>query len=208
MGLFSFLKKKSNEEIFDSINWNIARSCIRYSENFKCDNQNLGVFAGEELVYLLLHLSDRIIQNTFDLSKRDEIFEKITVGVIYNYSIVFIKKENRNKETIKQEMVKMWNKLQIRQDVYNECASIFGESENGSTLIPHAGTVIFAFSFYIYKSQGRTNRDDIDEILTGEVDISDEDLKYFPDPPELLERSIEVATFFKSLEEIKKLKFT
>ena len=72
-----------------------------------------------------------------------------------------------------------------RSRIYGQCPELVG---NGW---PSRGTMLFALNFYLHQAQGRTDRNDLDDLLTGKRDVSAADI------PDLqgLEESYKVAIY-------------
>ncbi|MGB5179226.1 MAG: SPOR domain-containing protein [Gammaproteobacteria bacterium] len=135
--------------------------------------------AGAEIVYLLLHLVRRQAFKQLGATQRDTVLDEVSRLAITGYARAVLDADV-SQEAFLQNAGQMMCTLKSRQSIYTQCESFFGES------FPGNGTMVFALSFFVYRAMGHTDRNDVDEILTGKRDISDSESEDFPGPPEIM----------------------
>jgi len=97
----------------------------------------------------------------------------------------------------------MMNIITLRQSIYAQCESFAEEP------YPGKGTMVFAFCFFVHRALGYTDREDVNDLLTGKHDLAESDLNDFPEPPEIMDAAItvgSVASELRILDDLKHLK--
>jgi len=145
------------------------------------------IFVKAELLYYLLHMLDRVAFAEGGIELRDQVVDEATFQVIAN----FISDEGVSEDARDKLSNRMLDTFNERQETYGSC-SIGGE-------FPSRGTVFFAYAFYVQREDGKTRRDDVDDILRGERDIADDEISDFPDPLEILEGHIKAVDLVTNL---------
>jgi hypothetical protein len=192
MGLFSLFSKRKPEEIYDSIAKKIVLTALRYRQEISASNNKLSVDAGAEMIYLLLHLVDREAFRLLGAARRDTIFDKVSQIAVVDYTGTVLNADAPHNVKI-QIAEQMIGTLNSRQLIYSQCKSLYGES------FPCKGTVAFAFSFFVHRALGQTDRNDVNDVLTGKCDFGASDAKDFPTPPEVMQTAIKVGSVVSSL---------
>lgn len=182
-------------------------ACFRHSKS-KENNQALAqkivlaarvsgnkysVDAGAEIVYMLLHLIDRQVFSKLGAPERAMVFDEFSEITITDYTLnAFHADASQNDLMDKAEQ--MMRTLKSRQSIYAQCKSLFGES------FPNNGTIIFALSFFVYRALGHTDRNDVDDILTGRRDICGSDKSDFPEAAEIMAAACAVESIIDGLQ--------
>lgn len=192
MKFYSLFRKLTPEEIYKLIATKIVLAALNYSKNIPASNNKISADAGAEMIYLLLHLVDRQALSLLGASRRDTIFDevwKITVADYIN-AILDVNAPQNVKINIAEQMM---NTLNSRQSIYAQCKSLTGKP------FPSKGTMVFAFSFFVHRVLGHTERNDVDDILVGKRDISYSDIDDFPDIPDVIKNAIRVGVWVGEL---------
>ncbi len=174
-----------DEKYYQNIASDIVLAARKYRVEAPTSGDEKSADAGAEIIYLLLHVLDRQAFNDLSDSRRDKVFDKVSVIAISDYVKSVIKKDATSdfKDNLTTQMM---HTLDERQLIYAQCNSITGD-------FPNSGTMVFVLGFYIHKALGKTDRNDVDEILVGKGNLSDADIKDFPDPVELVDLSVKVT---------------
>ena len=187
MGLFSFFKARSPDELKQEIVTKIVFSCLHYSQELQRKDKNsstvwdrgaprhLCAHAGMEVAHLLLHQLDVLAFQILGASKRNEVFDWVSFRVIHDYVNVIINKDSPT-ELVEALTEKMIDGVNNRQMIYAQCDSFMGEA----AFFPSAGSQIFAFSFFVHRELEKTKRDDVEDILTGVRKLERSDICDFP----------------------------
>ncbi len=86
MGILSFFRKASHEDIYREIAQKIVLSSLSYRTVLNESNSQLSANAGAEVAYLLLHIVDREAFRVIGSSMRNQIFDEVSKRVISDYS--------------------------------------------------------------------------------------------------------------------------
>ena len=167
MGFLSFFVKKKPTEVYELLAQKIVTSADDFRDQFDILDNKTSVDVGAEMIYFLLHLLDMTAFEKLGNEGRNQVFDNVLLFILDDYLNTMARIDA---EQIKNEMIKEMN---ARQIIYSQCDSL------GGNPWPSRGSMIFAFSFYIYRSLGNTKRDDVDEILIGNQDLVDEDMEDF-----------------------------
>ena len=170
--LFSLIGKRKSEQAYQALAHRIVLAALPPDKKVSAD-------AGAEIVYLLLHLVHRQAFEQLGAPQRDTVLDEVSRLALTGYTNAVLG-ENAQQDALIQNARQMMSTLKSRQSIYAQCESIFGEK------FPDNGTMVFALSFFVYRAMGYTDRNDVDEILTGKRDISDSELEDFPKPPEIM----------------------
>jgi hypothetical protein len=177
---------------FNSIAEDIVKTALEYRLQYTSTNSRVSAEIGAETLFFLLHVFDRVAYQILGAESRDDSFDLISAVAINDYASAILSKDapiDLKKGVIKQFYIDLNN----RQNIYGQCASVVGEG------FPSAGSCIFALSFYINKAQGNATLDDVDNILTGSEDVSNENLEFFPDISEVISLAVEMGSDLKDL---------
>lgn len=199
MGLFSLFNRKKPEEVYQTLAKKIVVAALLYCKEIDAPDKKRSADAGAEMVYLLLHLLDRQIVGQLGLARRDRVFDEVVQIAIPDYAGAVLN-ANASHDVLTGIAEHMLETLNARQALYGECQSFKGES------FPGKGTVLFAFSVFVHRALGKTDRTDVERILTGEEELTDDDLDAFPDPKEIIHAATSVGAIAGSLELEKELK--
>jgi len=199
MGLFSLFRKKKPYEVYQALAQKIVLSSLEFRQDLDASDNEHSADAGAELIYLLLHLLDQRAFAELGASGRDEVFDNILLIVLDDYvrALINAKTPQELQDSIKEKMIIEMN---TRQSIYSQCDSFLGDP------LPSRGTIIFAFSFYVHKALGNTERTDVDEILIGNQELGDSDFEDFPEFTKIIEQSVSVTAMLETLEIGKELK--
>lgn len=192
MGLFSLFSKRRPEEVSLSIAKKIVVAALSHRQEISTQNNKLSADAGAEMIYLLLHLVDRQAFSLLGASRRDAIFDEISQIAIADY-VSAVLNTNAPQNVLINYAEQMMNTLNSRQSIYTQCESLTGKS------FPSKGTMVFAFSFFVHRALGHTERDDVDDILVGKRDLSGSDLDDFPDMSDIMQEAIRVGSRVSAL---------
>ena len=97
----------------------------------------------------------------------------------------------------------MMKALGLRQVIYGQCESLIIDS------FPSAGSMMFAFNFYVHRALGNTNKDNLDDVLVGKSDVDESNVDDFPDLTDAVKSVLAITNMLKDLnfeKEIKPLK--
>ena len=191
MGIFSILKKSSHGEIYNDIASKIVLASLTYRTKIDDENLKLTAKAGAEFSYLLLHVVDRELFKILGEEKRYEAFDAIAATVIGGYCKSIMQPSTPD-DVLVSIGKNMFDDMNNRQVIYSKCKSIIGDS------FPSKGTMVFALGYFIHLSLGRTSRKDVDKVLIGDVDVTNNNNDAFPDSAELLKLSIYFGAFLKT----------
>lgn len=200
MGIFSFLQRPKSDEAARAIVRDFVLTSLLYRKEIDHGDDKQSADAGAEVAYLLLHLLDREIFSTFGASKRNQVFDRIAQAVIADYTKAVLRPETPPHmlfEVAKQ----MQDTLNARQQIYAKCRSLLGDE------FPGVGSMAYAFCFFVHRALGRTKRNDINDILVGEMKLSDSDLRDFPGVEAALPAAVWIAIALKNVEMQKHLKY-
>ena len=192
MGLFSLFSKRKPEEIYRSIAQKTVVAALRYRQDISAPNNKVSADAGAEMLYLLLHLVDRQAFGLLGTSQRDAVFDEVSQIAVADYARAILN-VNAPQNVLIHNAEQMMNTLNLRQSIYAQCESLVGES------FPSKGTMVFAFRFFVHRVLGHTDRNDVDDILTGKRDLSDSDLEDFPKLSDIMQAAITVGTMVSAL---------
>lgn len=198
MGLFSFFGSKSPEEVYSSIAKSIVVSALLYSKELGAENNKHAADAGAEVVYFLLHILDRAAFATLGSEKRSTVFDEVSEIALDDYT-----KATLSSAPIELQLkikTHMLQTLDVRQNIYGQCESLAGK-------LAERGTMVFAFSFYVHRAMELTQRNDVDEILVGNQDVTISDGDTFPDFSTNLHNAAWIGNVIKELEFEKDLKY-
>lgn len=193
MGLYSLFSKRKPEEVYQSIAKKIVAAALSYRQGVSDTNSKLSADAGAEMLYLLLHLVDRQALNLLSVSRRDTIFDEVWKRAIADY-IRTVVDSNKPQNVVIDIAKQMMNTLNSRQSIYAQCESLTGKP------FPSRGTMVFAFSFFVHRALGRTDRDNVDDILIGKRDFSYSDIDDFPDISDVVKDAIKVGVSVNELQ--------
>lgn len=196
MGFFGFGKKK---DVKQEIASEIAVSALAYRFELGETNSRLCGHAAVEIVYLLLHLVDREAFKIFGPTRRNEVFDEISVTAIYDYASALFK-PGTAANTVNSVSKQMYTDMNDRQSIYAACKSISGD------VWPGRGTMVFACDYYIHRALERTDRTDVDGVLRGEQDVTAANSDAFPDPDNTLKLSLYVLNSMSKLRIPEKLR--
>ena len=197
MGFFSLFRSKSAEDVYTSIAQNIVVSALLYSTELGEENNKRSADAGAEIIYLLIHILDRAAFSCLGPEKRNTVFDSVAEIALNDYVRAVL--SNAPMEFQADVKTQMFEDLEARQFIYGNCSSLAGE-------FPSKGTMTFALSHYVHKALELTERDDVDGVLTGDQDVTDENIDAFPDFSKILENTIWVANIIKDINFEKELK--
>ncbi len=202
MGFLSIFRRAIPDNIYREISQKIVISSLAYRSELKEPDNQLSANAGAELAYLLLHIVDREAFRVLGPTKRDEAYDEIAQKVIADYSSAIILPDAPASVStvIAEHMMDTLNKRQI---TYGQCGSLI----NGP--FPSKGTLAFAFSHFVHRALGHTNRDDIDDLLAGKRNLLDSDMDAIPDTMSIMRDWIYLGSTLTALElprSLKKLK--
>lgn len=194
MSLFSFFRKLSPEDIYDELSLKIISLSLMFpgSVNFiqEIDTTNVQkANSGIEIAYLLLHILDRQAFKILGPIGRDKVIDEVAKRVLSRYCKTVLRKDTPL--TLMQDWA--CHKLSTfneRTILYHKCKSVLGEENPWAS-----GTMVFALSFYIHKALGRTDRDDVDDILCGERNLEKSDMRDFP----VWHQQSEIFIYFSSV---------
>jgi hypothetical protein len=207
MGVFSFFKARSPDELKQEIVTKIVYWSLHYSQELnRTDNKtstiwrqgeprHLCAHAGMEVAHFLLHKLDVLAFQILGASKRNEVFDWVSFRVIHDYVNAIINKDSPT-ELVEALTEKMIDGVNNRQMIYAQCDSFRGEAE----LVPQAGSQIFAFSFFVHRELEKTKRDDVEDILTGVRKLERSDICDFPDLAAMTEDVITITFIERHLE--------
>lgn len=199
MGIFSLFNRKTPDEVYQTLAKKIVVAALRYRQEIDAPDKKRSADAGAEMVYLLIHLLDRQIVSQLGLARRDAIFDEVVQIAIPDYAGAVLN-ANASSDVLTGIAEHMFETLNARQALYRECQSFAGES------FPGKGTILFAFSFFVHRALGNTERTDVEGILTGENELTDDDLDAFPDPEEIMDATTSVGAIAGALGLDKELK--
>lgn len=203
MGLFSLSSKQAPEEVYRTVARKIVTASLRYRLDLSASNNKRSADAGAEMAYFLLHIVDRETFRLQGASRRDSVFDEISKIVISDYARTVLT-TNAPDNVLLEVATDMMEMLNSRQSIYAQCTSLLGESLPG-----HKGTMLFALCFFVHRALGKTDRTDVDGILTGKRDLSDSDLSDFPGIQVIFEAANVVGTTLTNLripDDLKRLK--
>lgn len=202
MGLFSFFSKRKPEEVYQSIAKKIVVAALHYRQEIEASNNKISADAGAEIIYVLLHLVDRQTFGLLGASRRDTIFDEVSQIAVADYAGAVLN-ANAPQDLLIQNAEQMMETLNSRQSIYAQCESLVGGS------FPSKGTMVFAFSFFVHRVFGHTDRNDVEDILVGRRDLDNTDLEDFPDLPDIMQAAATVGSMVNALriqDELKHLK--
>ena len=197
MGFFSLFGSKSAEDVYTSIAQNIVVSALLYSKELGEENNKRSADAGAEIMYLLIHILDRAAFSCLGPEKRNAVFDSVAGIALDDYVRAVLSKAPLEFQA--DVKTQMFEDLEARQFIYGKCSSLAGE-------FPSKGTMTFALSHYVHKALELTERDDVDGVLTGDQDVTNENIDAFPDFSKVLEDTIWVANIIKEINFEKELK--
>lgn len=203
MGLFTRFSKRAPEEVYRTVAQKIVAASLRYRLDLPAPNNKLSADAGAEVAYFLLHVVDREAFRLLGVSRRDTVFDEIAKIVISDYARAVLT-PNTPDDILLKVAVQMMDTMNSRQLIYAQCKSLLGEPLPG-----HRGTMLFALCFFIHRAFRKTDRADVDDILTGERDVGDSDLNDFPDIQVIFETAVRIGTMLANLripDDLKRLK--
>ena len=187
MGIMSLFRKRSPEDVYQDIASKIVVSSLAYRTELNETNPKLVGDAGAEIAYLLLHLVDRTAFQILGADVRNEIFDTIAQIVIAEYARALLRPTTPS-DMVASIGMKMLDDMNDRQSIYSVCQSLTGDP------FPSRGTMVFACGYFIHRALGRTDRNDVDEILRGNRDITEDDIDVFPDIEDITKLAIYIGT--------------
>lgn len=191
MSLLTIFRRPNSADTARSIGEKIVQASLLYREELARSGSNQAAEAGIEVAYVVLHLLDREIFARFGASQRNTLFDPIAQRVIASYVKATL--DPNTSEGLAFEVAsRMQDTLNSRSLTYAKCRSVFGDT------FPSVGTMVFAFCFFVHRALGRTNRFDVAEILAGERQLSETDLKDFPSVEEILRSAAWIGSILKS----------
>jgi len=202
MGLFSLFNRPKPEEVYQSIAKKIVAAALSYKQEISTPNNRVSADVGAEMIYLLLHLVDRQALNMLGVSGRDAVFDEVWKIAVGDY-LRAVLDTNAPQNVVLAIAEHMMNTLNSRQSIYAQCQSLTGKP------FPSRGTMVFAFSFFVHRALGHTERDDVDDILAGKRDLSYSDSDDFPGIPDVVKNAIRVGVWASELrvqDDLKQLK--
>lgn len=179
MGLLSFFTNSSPEAVYQKLAKDVVFFALYHRSRFGETNPRLTADASAEIVYLLLHLVDQHAFKILGPTKRNEVFDRVAELAIYEYSSSLFKKSTTS-NVVDTHVRIMYNNLDQRQVTYSYCKTLTGDPW------PSRGTKIFACSYFTHKALERTDRADVDAVLRGEQDVSEDNMDAFPDMDDIL----------------------
>ena len=180
--------KPKPESIYQELATKIVYAALQYRRDLNHPNHQLTCVAGTEFTYCLLHMLDRATFNILGASKRDTVFDEVLKRVIADYSrSVFV--PSTPAAAVENLALQMFETMNERQDLYSHCKSLTDE------VFPSRGTIIFALAYFIHLALGRTTRKDVEDVLRGEKNVTQENNDAFPDADEILKLAIYVNAF-------------
>lgn len=197
MSLFSFFGSKNPEEVYTSIAQSFVVCALSYRKELNEEDNKKSADAAAEIIYLLMHVLDRVAFSALGSEKRNSVFDSVSEIALDDYT-----KATISGAPIELQLAiktKMFEDLEARQTIYGKCDSLAGE-------FPAKGTMIFALSYYINKALELTHIEDVEDVLTGIGDVTDENSDAFPDISKLLENAIWIANIVTELKLEKKIK--
>lgn len=199
MGIMSLFRKRSPEDVYQEIASKIVVSSLAYRTELDEANPQLTGDAGAEIAYLLLHLVDRTAFQVLGAARRDETFDAIAKIVIGDYSRALFRPTTPSDVVVSTGM-KMLDDMNDRQSTYAACQSLTGDPW------PSRGTMVFACGYFIHKALGRTDRTDVDGILSGGRDVTEAEMDAFPDMEQTLKLAIHIGAAAAELKLADRLK--
>ena len=184
--LFSVFGKRRLEHVYRALAQKIVLAAL-------APDKKITAGAGAEIVYLLLHLVYQQAFKGLGVARRDTVLAEVSRIAVNGYASAVLD-VTAPADAFMRNARQMTSTLKSRRSVYSQCESLFGES------FPGNGTMVFALSFFVYKAMGHTDRNDVDDILTGKRDISDTELEDFPRPPEIMAAARAVESIVDELE--------
>lgn len=197
MGLFSLFGSKSAEDVYTSVAQNIVVCALLYSKELGEENNKRSADAGAEIIYLLMHILDRTAFSCLGPEKRNTVFDSVAEIALDDYVRAVLSKAPLEFQA--DVKMQMFEDLEARQSIYGRCNSLAGE-------FPSKGTMTFALSHYVHKALELTKRDDVDGVLAGDQDVTNENIDAFPDFSKVLEDTIWVTNMIKEINFEKELK--
>ena len=173
MGLLSLFRKRSPEQIKQEIIGKIVVSSLSFRGTLKDYDNQRSAAAGAEMLMLLLHLLDRVAFGVLGESSRNAIWDEITRKSCIDYHKAVLS-GNAPPELFELNVRKTFKEIDDRQRVYSQCGSLLGEG------FPSKGTVLFAFSHFVHRALGETNRSDVEGVLIGRSDVTTSNANAFP----------------------------
>ena len=202
MNLFDLFRKYAPDDVLRTLRHRIVISALTYRKFLDEPNNEKSSNAGAELVFLLLHLVDVAMFGTLGQAKRDLYFDRLALEAIRDYSAATLRSETPEDLKVAAAHIHL-RSLNSRQISYSRCKSVMGDG------FPGAGSMVFAFCFFVYRVLGRTERATFDEILAGSLPIQASDLRDFPDVEHILRWTCFLGPAVKELQierEVRKLK--
>lgn len=184
--LFPVFGKRKLEQGYQALAQKIVLAALAPDKKISAD-------AGAEIVYLLLHLVHQQAFKQLGVAQRDTVLAEVSRIAVTGYASAVLD-VTAPADACMRDARQMTSTLKSRRSVYSQCASLFGES------FPGNGTMVFALSFFVYKAMGHTDRNDVDDILTGKRDIGDSELEDFPKPPEIMAAARAVESIVDELQ--------
>ena len=205
MNILSLFRKHSPEDIYDELALKIIYLSLAFPTfvNFikeidATDEQKEN--SGKEIAYFLLHILDRHAFQVLGQIGRDKAINEVTKRVISGYCKCVLR-EDTPLSLIQDLTCHMLSTFNERTILYHRCQSVI-DKENPFV----KGTMVFALSFYIHKALGRTNRDDVDDILYGMRNLEESDMHDFPMFTQEMEISIYIGNVLAEWQINKSLK--
>lgn len=180
MGFLSMFRKSSSQEIIKDITDSIVLCSLEYRKTIGgIENFKLTANAGAEYSYLLLHIVDRIAFRILEEGSRNSVYDQISKDVLDSYCRAVLSPSTPEVQ-ITSLYQSMLTDLNARQQIYGKCKSLVGDP------FPSRGTMIFALGYFIHIALGRSEPQNVEDILCGERDITRAENSLFPDMDDVI----------------------
>jgi hypothetical protein len=182
---------KVKQKIYQEIASKIVFSSLEYSQDIDEGNVKLSADAGAEFALLHLHMVDKTAFQMFGATGRNEVFDEISNRVIVDYCKAVVRPNTPESVVLKLALT-MQDNMSERHVIYSQCTS--------SDSWPSRGTLVFALGYYVHLAMQKTSRTDVDEILCGRKDVTEDNIDAFPEMEEELMLSGRVAASLIALQ--------
>lgn len=175
MRFLSLFRKAAPEDVYEEIAQKIVYSSFRYRATLEGGNDQQSADAGAEVLYFLINMVYRTVSHMVDPARLNEVMDEVIMRAIGLY-VEFVLRPSTPQHVVNSLVRRMLSTLIERDALYSQLTVMGEESNTGF----HAGTAVFALSYYIHRAMGLTDRDDVDDILWGKRRVQESDLDAFP----------------------------
>lgn len=191
MGMLSFFRKSTHQEISKSIANKIVLCALKYRDSIEDDvSLQFTADAGAEYAYLLIHLADLLAFKVLGEDGRILIYDEVSKLVLDGYCKAVLRPSTPESKILALSY-QMRSDLNDRQLIYSQCKSLTGDP------FPSRGTLIFALGYFKHLALKRTDQKNVDDILCGKRNMTKAESNVFPDMDDVVLLSVHFLNSIK-----------